>query len=74
MTTDKKLQGLYEEQRYERLDEVIFDYLQDDRTSVEELLADLRTVLIENRAYFRKHVDRHNKALDGVDQLGLELG
>ena len=74
MTTDKKFPGLYEEQRYERLDEVIFDYLQDDRTSVEELLADLRTVLIENRAYFRKHVDRHNKALDGVDQLGLELG
>ena len=74
MTTEQNIRGLYEQQRYEHLDEVIFDYLQDDRTSVEELLADLRTVLIENRAYFRKHVDRHNKALDGVDQLGLELG
>ena len=74
MTTEQNIRGLYEQQRYERLDEVIFDYLQDDFTSVEELLADLRTVLIENRAYFRKHVDRHNKVLDGVDQLGLELG
>ena len=69
MTTEQKLRGLYEQQRYERLDEVVFDYMQDDFTSVEELLADLRTCLTENRAYFRKHVDNHNKALDGLDQL-----
>ena len=74
MTTQPNIRDLYEQQRYERLDEVIFDYLQDDRTSVEDLLADLRIILIENRAYFRKHVDRHNKALDGVDQIGQEVG
>ena len=69
MTTDKKLNDLYAQQRYERLDEAIFDYLQDDFTSVEDLLADLRTVITENRAYFRKHVDRNNQALEGLDQL-----
>ena len=59
----------YEQQRYERLDEVVADYLHDDQTSVEDLIADLRTCITEGRAYFRKHVDRHNQALDGVDGL-----
>jgi hypothetical protein len=67
--TQSTFRDLYQQQRYERLDEAIFDYTSDDMTSIEDLLADIRTILTENRAYYRKHVDRHNQALDGVDGL-----
>jgi len=67
--TQSPFRGAYEKQRYERLDEAIFDYTSDDFTTIEDLIDDIRRSLIENRAYYRKHVDRHNQALDGVDGL-----
>ena len=73
MTNRDPYRDLYAQQRYQRLDEAVFDYLQDDLTSVEDLLGDLRTIIIENRAYFQKHVARNDRALEGLNQIGVEI-
>ena len=69
MTTNNRLRDLYQQQRYERLDEAIFDYTSDDQTSIEDLIADIRTILIENRAYYETHIRRHNEALAGIHEV-----
>ena len=67
--TQSTFRGTYEQQRYARLDEAIFEYTSDDCTSIESLIEDIRKILIDNRAYYEKHVTRNNQALDGVDGL-----
>jgi len=51
----------YEEQRKNRLDEVVFDYIQDDDATPETFYRDLKDVLISNRKYYEEQIMRIDK-------------
>lgn len=60
----------YEEQRKNRLDEVVFDYIQDDDATPETFYRDLKDVLISNRKYYEEQIMRIDKIsnLCGLNQ------
>lgn len=54
----------YDEQRYERLKEIISEYLDDDGNSATRLLDDLQKALLENIQYFQGRVDAYTHIQD----------
>ena len=56
----------YEDQRYERLKEMISEYLDDDGNSSGKFLDDLQKALLENIQYFQGRVDAYTHIQDFV--------
>ena len=56
----------YEQQRYLRLCDVVFDYLSDDRTDVSVFLSDLDHALKGDKAYFDHQAARYQEVIDVV--------
>ena len=60
----------YEEQRKQRLDEAVFDYIQDEKVTPKQFYEDLKDVLISNRKYYEEQLMRIDKIsnLCGLNQ------
>jgi len=54
----------YSEQRKERLSDVIFEYLSDEKTTPDELLCDLIEEVKDSYDYYNKHAIKCRKVLD----------
>lgn len=56
---DPVTQKSFDDQRYERLKEVVSEYLDDDGGSAAKLLQDLQRAALENSQYFVGRVDEY---------------
>jgi len=66
----------YEDQRRERLTDVIFDYIQDENTSARQLYLDIRNEIESTQQYHRKYVDKCDELMDhlnGFRDIDLNL-
>ena len=54
----------YDEQRYERLKEIVSEYLDDDGNSSTKFLDDIQKALLENIQYFQGRVDAYSHIQD----------
>lgn len=61
---DPLTQKSLEEQRYDRLKEVISEYLDDDGGSAVKLLQDIERAALENSQYFVGRVDEYTTLRD----------
>lgn len=61
---DPMTQKRLDEQRYERLKEVIAEYLDDDGGSAAKLLQDIERAALENSQYFVGRVDEYTTLRD----------
>ena len=61
---DPVTQKRFDEQRYERLKEVIAEYLDDDGGTASKLLHDLQRAALENSQYFVGRVDEYTHLQD----------
>ena len=59
----------YKEQRFERLSDVVIDYLDDETASAEKFLQDLNRSLEEWRDYHHHRLSVFNKVLDRIQDL-----
>ena len=53
-----------EEQRYDRLKEIVSEYLDDEGQSSTKFLDDLQRALLENSSYFKGRVDAYTHIQD----------
>jgi uncharacterized protein CbrC (UPF0167 family) len=58
--------GTYEQQRYLRLCESVFEYLSDDGTDVSTFLSDLDHALKGDKAYYDHQADRYQEVIDTI--------
>jgi len=56
---DPAIQKKFDEQRFERLKEVLAEYLDDENGSATRLLHDLERAALENSQYFVGRVDEY---------------
>lgn len=61
---DPMTQKSFDDQRYERLKEVISEYLDDDGGQASKLLHDLQRAALENAQYFVSRVDEYTHLQD----------
>ena len=61
---DPLTQKNFDDQRYERLKEVISEYLDDDGGSTAKLLRDIERAALENSQYFVGRVDEYTNLRD----------
>ena len=61
---DPLTQKRFDEQRYDRLKEVISEYLDDDGGSAAKLLQDIERAALENSQYFVGRVDEYTQLRD----------
>ena len=61
---DPTIQKQFDNQRYERLKEVIAEYLDDDGGTASKLLHDLQRAALENSQYFVGRVDEYTHLQD----------
>ena len=61
----------YEEQRKQRLDEAVFDYIQDEQVTPKQFYEELQEVLLNNSKYFQEQAMRVNRMRQLVTE-GLE--
>lgn len=61
---DPQTQNLLAEQRYERLKEVIAEYLDDEGGTTTKLLDDLQRAALENSLYFVGRYDEYTHLQD----------
>jgi len=61
---DPMTQKSLDDQRYERLKEVISEYLDDDGGTATKLLHDLQRAALENSQYFVTRVDEYTHLRD----------
>jgi hypothetical protein len=61
---DPLTQKRFDEQRYDRLKEVISEYLDDDGGSAAKLLQDIERAALENSQYFVGRVDEYTHLRD----------
>ena len=61
---DPMTQKRLDEQRYERLKEVVSEYLDDDGGTATKLLHDLQRAALENSQYFVGRVDEYTHLQD----------
>lgn len=61
---DPVKQKQFDDQRYERLREVISEYLDDDGGATAKLLQDLQRAALENSQYFVGRVDEYTSLQD----------
>ena len=59
----------YSEQRRERLNDVIFDYISDEDTTPDELYRDIKNEVESSLAYFQKYANKCQNLLDLVNGL-----
>lgn len=65
----------YEEQRRERLNEAIFDYIQDENASARDLYLDIRNEIESTLQYHRKYVNKCNELMDHLNGFReIDLG
>ena len=64
MTNSDYTHMSFEEQRYDRLKEVLSEYLDDDENSSTKFLDDLKQALLENVTYFQGRVDTYKNVQD----------
>ena len=53
----------YEEQRKQRLDEAVFDYIQDEKVTPAEFYEELKEVLVSNSKYFQEQTMRVDRMI-----------
>ena len=61
----------YEEQRKQRLDEAVFDYIQDEKVTPKQFYEELQEVLLNNSKYFQEQAMRVDRMRQLVTE-GLE--
>lgn len=61
----------YEEQRKQRLDEAVFDYIQDEQVTPKQFYEELQEVLLNNSKYFQEQAMRVDRMRQLVTE-GLE--
>ena len=61
----------YEEQRKQRLDEAVFDYIQDEKVTPKQFYEELQEVLLNNSKYFQEQAMRVDRMRQLVSE-GLE--
>ena len=61
---DPMTQKSFDDQRYERLKEVVSEYLDDDGGTTAKLLHDLERATLENSQYFVSRVDEYTYLKD----------
>ena len=61
----------YEEQRKQRLDEAVFDYIQDEKVTPRQFYEELQEVLLNNSKYFQEQAMRVDRMRQLVSE-GLE--
>ena len=61
---DPMTQKSFDDQRYERLKEVVSEYLDDDGGTTAKLLHDLERAALENSQYFVSRVDEYTHLKD----------
>jgi len=61
---DPLTQGSLDQQRYERLKEVVSEYLDDEGGTTTKLLHDLQRAALENSQYFVGRVDEYTHLQD----------
>ena len=61
---DPMTQKSFNDQRYERLKEIVSEYLDDDGGTTTKLLHDLQRVVLENSQYFVTRVDEYTHLKD----------
>lgn len=59
----------YSEQRRERLNDVIFDYISDEETSMEELFDDIIAEVRGSHEYFARYEKKCSDLLDKLDTV-----
>ena len=61
----------YDEQRKQRLDEAVFDYIQDEKVTPKQFYEELQEVLLNNNKYFQEQAMRVDRMRQLVTE-GLE--
>ena len=61
---DPAIPKSYEQHRYERLEETISEYLDDEGGTTSKLLQDLQRAALENSQYFVGRVDEYTELQD----------
>lgn len=61
---DPAIQKTFDEQRLERLKEIIAEYLDDNTGTAAKFIGDLRLALLENSQYFVNRVDEYTTVQD----------
>ena len=61
----------YDEQRKQRLDEAVFDYIQDEKVTPKQFYEELQEVLLNNSKYFQEQAMRVDRMRQLVTE-GLE--
>ena len=56
-------QKTYEEQRKQRLDEAVFDYVQDEKVTPRQFYEELQEVLLNNSKYFQEQTMRVDRMI-----------
>ena len=59
----------YSEQRRERLNDVIFDYISDEETSMEELFDDIIAEVRGSHEYFARYEQKCSKLLEKLETV-----
>ena len=59
----------YAQQRRERLNDVIFDYISDEETSMEELFDDIIAEVRGSHEYFARYEQKCSKLLDKLETV-----
>jgi hypothetical protein len=61
---DPAIQKTFDQQRFERLKEVVAEYLDDEGGTTSKLLQDLQRAALENSQYFVGRVDEYTELQD----------
>lgn len=64
----------YSEQRRERLNDVIFDYISDEETSAEELFDDIIAEVRGSHEYFARYEEKCSNLLDKLNAITFVEG